>query len=61
MQKNEGSGKKGGNKHCCHGSCKSDTRRLHLLPEGIHFIPFPKPGKIRDGMTELEKKKGGNG
>ena len=40
-------------KHCCDGTCKSDTRRLHLLPAGIKVIPFPKPGKIRDGMTEL--------
>ena len=57
MQSDEGSGKKRGKKHCCFGTCKSDTRRLHLLPEGIQFIPFPKPGKIRDGMTELEKDK----
>ena len=28
--------------HCCHGLCKSDTRR----PEtGVTFMPFPKPRK----------------
>ena len=49
MQSDESSGRKKGkknnkkNKHCCYGTCKSDTRRcLHLLSAGIKVIPFQK-------------------
>ena len=43
------------NRHCCWGTCTSDSRRRDNLPEGVKFLPFPKPGKIKNGMTELEK------
>ena len=41
-------------KHCCWGTCTMNTR--YSLPNNIKWIPFPKPGKFKDGMTELEKK-----
>ena len=44
-------------KNCSWGNCKSDSRRSDKLPDGIQWIPFPKPGKIRPGMTVLEKNK----
>ena len=47
--------RKGGARHCCWGTCKSDSRFRDKIPDGVLFIPFPKPGKIRDGMTVLEK------
>lgn len=39
-----------GGKHCCYGTCNSDSRyadRPHM--NGVFFIPFPKP------KTNLEK------
>lgn len=47
--------KRQGTKHCCWGLCKSDSRYPDRLPEGTFFIPFPKPGKVRDNMTQLER------
>ena len=41
-------------KHCCWGVCKTDSR--YNMPEGVTFHPFPKPGRIKDGMTELQKR-----
>ena len=41
-------------KHCCWGTCTMNT--WYSLPNNIKWIPFPKPGKFKDGMTELEKK-----
>ena len=33
-----------GVKHCCYGTCNSDTRYRHREGmEGVRFIPFPKP------------------
>ena len=39
-----------GTKHCCYGTCNSDSR-YHDRPrmEGVFFIPFPKP------ITKKEK------
>ena len=45
------------NLHCIYGECKSDSRYPQMLPPGTIFIPFPKPGKIVDGMTQWEKNK----
>ena len=42
-------------KHCCWGNCNSDSCYPDRLPEGTFFICFPKPGKLRDNMTEWEK------
>uniref|UniRef100_A0AAV2J7E1 DDE Tnp4 domain-containing protein n=1 Tax=Knipowitschia caucasica TaxID=637954 RepID=A0AAV2J7E1_KNICA len=47
--------RRGGTKHCCWGLCNSDSRYPERLPEGTFFIPFPKPGKVRDTMTVLER------
>ena len=42
--------------HCAWGTCTTNSARMHKVPEGTKWIPFPKPGKIRPGMTELNKK-----
>ena len=42
-------------KHCCWGECKSDSRYPADMPEGTTFFRFPKPGKIRDNMTQWER------
>ena len=47
--------KKGATKHCCWGKCRSDSRYLEKSPPGTYFVRFPKPGKIKDTMTEWEK------
>ena len=39
------------------GLCKSDSRYPESMPEGTHFIRFAKVGKVKDGITEWEKKK----
>ena len=49
--------KKGTTKHGCWGNCVNDTRYPERLPPGTYFIPFPKVGKIKDGMTQCEKNK----
>ena len=39
-----------GVKHCCYGTCNSDTRYRHREDmQGVYFIPFPKP------ITQKEK------
>ena len=43
-------------KHCCWGTCKTDGRYMEKVPDGTYFIPFPKPGKEKDGMTQWEVK-----
>ena len=45
--------KKGGAKHCCYGLCRSDSRYLPDDTE-IRFIPFFKPGKIKEGMSAAQ-------
>ena len=31
-------------KHCCYGTCNSDSRYKHREDmEGVFFMPFPKP------------------
>ena len=40
--------------HCCWGDCQSDTRTMGPISH-IYFLPFPKPGKIKDTMTDWEK------
>ena len=47
----------GATKHCSWGHCKSGWRYPESMPEGTHFIRFAKVGKVKDGMTEWEKKK----
>jgi hypothetical protein len=42
--------KSGGVKHCCYGTCNSDTRHTHRGDmKDVYFIPFPKP------ITQREK------
>ncbi|XP_048576644.1 uncharacterized protein LOC125559010 [Nematostella vectensis] len=55
MYNAENTRSKGASKHCAWGVCKSDSRYPEKLPEGTNFIRFPKPGNVKDGMTEWEK------
>ncbi|EDO36466.1 predicted protein [Nematostella vectensis] len=55
MYNAENTRSKGATKHCAWGVCKSDSRYPEKLPEGTNFIRFPKPGNVKDGMTEWEK------
>ena len=43
-------------KHCCSGLCTSDSRYPDKLPHGTYFISFTKPGIIRSGMDDWEKR-----
>ena len=47
--------KKGSTKHCCWGNCKNDSRYPDKLPSGTYFIRFPKPGNVKESMTQWEK------
>ena len=47
--------KKGSTKHCCWGNCKNDSRYPDKLPSGTYFIRFPKPGNVKESMTQCEK------
>ena len=47
--------RKGSTKHCCWGNCKNDPRYPDKLPSGTYFIRFPKPGNIKESMTQWEK------
>ena len=47
--------RKGTTKHFCWGNCANDSRYPDKLPPGTYFMPFPKPGKIKESMTQLEK------
>ena len=49
------SARKGATKHCCWGACNTDSRFLDKNPNGTFFIRFPKPGKLKDSMTDWEK------
>eukprot|EP00795_Rhopilema_esculentum_P012139 gene12139-2744_t len=44
-------------KHFGWGLCKSDSRYPKRMPCGTSFIRFAKPGKIREDMTEWEKRR----
>ena len=46
---------KGATKHCSWGLCKADSRYPENLREGTYFIRFPKPGKIKENMTQLQR------
>jgi hypothetical protein len=47
---------RGSNRHCCWGQCKTDSRKL---PDDspIYFIPFPKEGKFKEGMSLKSRRK----
>ena len=54
-------------KHCCYGLCTSDSRYHDKLAPGTFFIPFAKPGVVKENMDvwmsqhqklKLEKAKG---
>ncbi|XP_066928361.1 uncharacterized protein [Clytia hemisphaerica] len=44
--------RKGANKHCCWGNCKSDSRYPDKLPPGTFFINFPQVGKVKEKNTQ---------
>lgn len=46
---------KGTTKHCCWGNCTNDSRYPERFLLDTFFIRFPKPGKIKDSMTQWEK------
>ena len=48
--------KSGATKHCSWGICLSDSRHTDKLPPATFFIRFPKPGKVKESMTDWEKK-----
>ena len=39
-------------KHYCYGLCKSDSQYPDSMPGGTAFIPFAKPGNIKEGMDD---------
>ena len=47
--------KKGSTKHYCWGNCKNDSRYPDKLSSGTYFIRFPKPGNVKESMTQWEK------
>lgn len=49
--------KKGATKHCSWGVCRTDSRFIDKAPTGTFFIRFPKPGKIKEFMTDWEKRR----
>ena len=57
MAKNTAVMKKEATKHWSWGLCKSDSRYPESMSEGTHFIRSAKIGKVKDGMTEVEKNK----
>jgi len=43
-------------KHCCYGTCRSDSRYMHLENmKDVSFIPFPKPYAKKCDAAGLEK------
>ena len=42
-------------KHCCYGICASDSRYPGKMPDGTYFLPFAKPGKVKEGMTKWKR------
>ena len=44
-------------KHYCYGLYTSESRYPTRLPPGTHFLPFAKPGVIKDILTDFERKK----
>lgn len=46
--------KRGSNKHCSYGECISDSRRLSEGSQ-VFFMPFWKPGNIKDGMSDAQR------
>ena len=47
--------KKGATKHCSWGLCTSDSRYPDKLKDGVFFIRFCKPGRVKDDMTNWQK------
>ena len=42
-------------KHCSYGLCTSDNPYPDKMSPGTYFIPFAKPGVVKDGMTKFDK------
>ncbi len=57
MEASEKLPRKGATKHCCWGTCKSDSRYSEKMPVRTEFLRFPKPGIMKDGLTDWEKKR----
>ena len=39
----------------CWGNCKNDSKYPDKLLSGTYFIRFPKPGNVKQSMTQWEK------
>jgi len=48
------SARKGATKHCCWRACNSGSRYLEDS-NGIFFIRFPMPQKLKDSMTDWDQ------
>jgi len=43
-------------KHCCYGTCRSDSRYMHAQHmKDVFFIPFPKPYAKKCDATVVDK------
>ena len=51
-----GAVKEGATKHCSWDTYKSESRFKQKPPEGTGFVQCVKPGKLKDGLNEWEKK-----
>ena len=49
--------KSGATKHCSWGICLSDSQYTDKLPPATFFIRFSKSEKVKESMTDWEKKK----
>ena len=47
--------KKGSTKHCCWGNCNNGSKYPDKLPSGGYFIRLPKPGNVKESMTQWKK------
>ena len=47
--------KKGATKHCSWGLCNMDSRYPERMKEGVFFIRFAKPGRLKDTMSDWER------
>ena len=47
--------KKGATKHCSWVLCNMDSRYPERMKEGVFFIRFAKPGRLKDTMSDWER------
>ena len=47
--------KKGASKHCSWGLCNMDSRYPEPMKEGVFFITFAKPGRLKDTISDWKQ------